>query len=197
MILSRLDAFLSQRYSRSEMHPDLWPPFVVRDLSQIEQRLAAVAGDKYSYRELEDFTDIMERALLGTGRSGDKQPLVAKVSRSGILSEQVYLVYSQERLAAYGMQAGILPTSCSRATSRSRAASSRPRQKSVFVNPSGEFRSESEIGDVSIGFTPYGTPLYLRDLADTARGYETAAIPELLLLARRPGGMAAHSRRSR
>jgi multidrug efflux pump subunit AcrB len=173
-ILSRIESFLAERYNRSEVHPDLWRPFVVRDPSAIQERLAGVAGDKYSYRELEDFTDIMERALLGTGRSGDTQPLVAKVSRSGILAEQIYLVYSQERLAAYGIKTDGLPAIMQARNVPVAGGEFQTRQKNVFVNPSGEFRDEREIGDVSVGFTPYGTPLSLRHLSDTARAYETA-----------------------
>ena len=173
-VLALTQAFLAERYNRSELHPDLWPPFAVRDLSAIQEKLAAVAGDKYSYRELEDFTDIMERALLGTGRSGDTQPLVAKVSRSGILPEQIYLVYSQERLAAYGVKSDALPQILRARNVAVAGGEFDAGQKNVFINPSGEFRSEREIGNVSVGFTPYGTPLYLRDLADVARAYETA-----------------------
>lgn len=44
--------------------------------------------------------------------------------------------------------------------------------KSVFLNPSGEFRSEREIGDVVVGSTSHGAPLYLRDVADVVRSYE-------------------------
>jgi multidrug efflux pump subunit AcrB len=43
--------------------------------------------------------------------------------------------------------------------------------KRLFINPSGEFRSEEEIGGVTVGTTPYGTPLYMRDVADTVRDY--------------------------
>jgi hypothetical protein len=93
-ILGFLRSFLAERYRESELHPDLWRPFVVREPAGTQARLAAVAGDKYSYRELEEFTDTMEKALLATARQGEGTPLVAKVSRSGILPEQVCLFYS-------------------------------------------------------------------------------------------------------
>jgi hypothetical protein len=38
----------------------------------------AVAGEKYSYRELDEFTDAMEKALLATGRKDVNAPLVRK-----------------------------------------------------------------------------------------------------------------------
>ena len=79
----------------SEIHPDSWPAAFIRDPADTEARLAAVAGDKYSYRELDDFTDLIGRTIQGA-------PEVAKIDRKGVLPEQIYLDYSQERLAAYG-----------------------------------------------------------------------------------------------
>ena len=52
-------------------------------------------GDKYSYRELDDFTDLIGRTIQGAAE-------VAKIDRKGVLPEQIYLDYSQQRLAAYG-----------------------------------------------------------------------------------------------
>ena len=74
---------------------------------RLRAKLAAVAGEKYSYRELDEFTDIMEKALLATGRKDVGAPLVAKVDRSGMLPEKIYLLYSQERLASYGIKPGV------------------------------------------------------------------------------------------
>jgi multidrug efflux pump subunit AcrB len=66
-----------------------------------QAQLAAVAGDRYSYREMDEFTDRVEKAVKAL-------PSVSKVTRSGILPEAVYLMFSQERLAAYGLKPGTL-----------------------------------------------------------------------------------------
>ena len=42
--------------------------------------------------------------------------------------------------------------------------------KTVFLHPSGEFKSEGEIRDVIVGTTAQGAPLYLRHVTDIARG---------------------------
>src|SRR5262249_23642893 len=81
-ILSALGDFLREHYPQSQWEPDVWPPFVVRDPAETGAKLASVAGEKYSYRELDEFTDIMEKALLATGRKDTGAPLVAKVERS-------------------------------------------------------------------------------------------------------------------
>ena len=136
-------------------------------------KLASVAGEKYSYRELDDFTDTMEKALLATGRKDVGSPLVAKVSRSGVLQERVYLVYSQERLASYGIKTGALSDVLRARNLTMGGGEFDAGGKSVLASPSGEFHSEREIGDVTVGATSYGTPLYLRDVADIVRSYDT------------------------
>src|SRR5689334_3096448 len=44
--------FVREKLHASEIHPDAWGPVLIRDTSETPKRLAAVAGDKYSYREL-------------------------------------------------------------------------------------------------------------------------------------------------
>lgn len=183
-LLSGLAQFLAEHYPQSQVHPDLWGPFVVRDSAETQARLAAVAGDKYSYRELEDFTESMEKALLATGRKGEGTPLVAKVTRSGILPERIYLVYSQERLAAYGLQHNRLPDLFRARNLTVAGGELDAGGKRLFVTPSGEFHSEAEIGGVTVGATPYGSPLYLRDVADTVRDYDSP--PRFLNFYNRP-----------
>ncbi|HEY7616185.1 MAG TPA: hypothetical protein VH744_05230, partial [Terriglobales bacterium] len=66
--------FLREFYPRSAWEPGMSPPFVVRDLGEIRSKLAAVAGEKYSYRELDEFTEAMEKTLLATGRKDVDSP---------------------------------------------------------------------------------------------------------------------------
>src|SRR5262249_17779201 len=45
--------------------------------------------------------------------------------------------------------------------------------KNVAISPTGEFKNEKEIGDVIVGQSRSGSPLYLRDVADVGRGYDS------------------------
>ncbi|MBI4909971.1 MAG: efflux RND transporter permease subunit [Acidobacteria bacterium] len=173
--LSWLLTFLNDNYKRSELHPDSWTPFAVRDIGQLEQRLADSAGDKYSYRELDDFTSTMEKALLATARKDKATPIVSKVSRSGLLQERIFLGYSQERLAAYGLRPNSLPQILQARNITLSGGEFDASGKSVSVDPTGEFKSEDEINNVLIGVSQYGAPLYLRDVAKPVRGYDLPA----------------------
>ena len=171
-ILSALERFRIENYGAGPIHPDAWTPFVVRSPHDIAAHLRDVAGAKYSYRELDNFTDEMAKVLLATARTADGPPLVSKVVRSGMLNEKIYLLYSQERLAAYGLNPSNLQNVLNARNISAPGGQLTVGSKSVVLNPSGEFRDVKEIGNVTIGVTSYGAPVYLRDVVDTVRAYD-------------------------
>jgi len=159
--------FVRERLHASEVHPDAWGPVLIRDTSETPKRLAAVAGDKYSYRELDDFTDLIARTLIGT-------PQASKYQRAGVWPEQVYLEYSQDRLANYGVQPSKLQDLLqARNITLPGGSLEIGGEKNVIVDPSGAFKSAAVIGDVIIGASSSGSPVYLRDLVDISRAYQT------------------------
>ena len=166
-LLKLIEQFVFTRYQAAEFHPDTWRPVIVRDLSGIEARVGASAGDKYSYRELKDYTDLVKRTIQGV-------PIVAKVDVTGVLPERVFLDYSQERLASYGVKAGSLQDILGARNITVPGGVLEAGDKKLRLDPSGEFRSEREIGDVLLtAATESHSGLYLRDVADISRSYES------------------------
>src|ERR1700745_1101027 len=53
-----IQRFISERLKRSELHPDVWYPAIIRDPRDTQTKLAKVAGDKYSYADLDNFSDL-------------------------------------------------------------------------------------------------------------------------------------------
>ncbi|HET6853707.1 MAG TPA: efflux RND transporter permease subunit, partial [Pyrinomonadaceae bacterium] len=166
-ILAYVEQFVTERMQSSEFHPDAWPPFLVHNPQETLNKLNAVAGDKYTYRQMDDFTDLIEKTLKTV-------PQVSKVARSGNLDETVYLVYSQERLASYGVQPSNLENVLKGRNITTPGGQVNVQGKNVNLDPSGEFKSEREIGDVLVPAVN-GSTIYLRDLAHIVRGYETPA----------------------
>ena len=164
------DRFLADKLHRSEIHPDAWPAIFIRDPQGTQSVLAAVAGDKYSYRDLDDFTDLIGRTIQGA-------PQVAKVDRKGVLPEQIYLDYSQERLAQYGMKPSNLKDILEARNSTIPGGALEVGSKSIQLDPSGKFENAQQIGDVIIGVSTSAadSPVYLRDLVDISRGYQSPA----------------------
>lgn len=167
-ILQFAGKFIRERLHASEFHPDVWPPLVVDDPAKTKERVAAVAGDKYTYRELDDYTDLIKRTL-------QTVPEVSKVTRSGVLPEQILLEYGQDRLASYGIQPSRLVEILRGRNIITPGGMLEVESRNVPINPSGELKSEKEIGDILLMTSSSGTPVYLRDLVDVARRYESPA----------------------
>lgn len=165
-LLGQIHAFVSERLQVGEFHPDAWLPALVRDPTAAQASLAAVAADKYSYREMDSFTDLIERSL-------KTLDVVSKVSRSGLLDERIYLNYSQNRLAAYGLNPSDLSKVLAARNITAPGGVVDVQGKNVPIEPAGEFRSEKEIGDVMIGTSGSGSPQYLRSVVDIVRGYQS------------------------
>lgn len=160
-----VDDFLRERLGSSAFPPDVWPPTIIRAPEETVERLRTAAGDKYSYRELADLTDLIQRALLTV-------PEVSKVSRFGVPGEEVLLEYSQERLAAYGLQPAAMEALLRTRDINLAGGTIDAGGATVRVEPSGAFRTADEIGGVVISTSPSGAPVYLRGLVDILRGYE-------------------------
>ena len=158
--------FINERLQAADFHPDSWPPVVIRDPNEARAKLGAVAGDKYSYREMDDFTDTIEKGLKSV-------PQATKVSRAGILSERIFLLYSQERIASYGLKPGDLPNILGARNITPAGGQLEANGKNFSIDPSGEFKTEKEIGDVAITRTNQGAPVYLRDVVDVERSYDS------------------------
>ncbi|HVJ93770.1 MAG TPA: efflux RND transporter permease subunit, partial [Labilithrix sp.] len=158
--------FLRDRMNTAELHPDVWRAFVVFDPKETEQKLQEVAEARYSYRELDDFTDALRRRLQSV-------PEVAKVTRAGVLPEVVYLDYSQERVASYGSTPASIRELIGARNITSPGGVIEAQGKKLAVDPSGELKSEKEIGDVLMTTSAGGVPAYLRDVFDIERGYES------------------------
>lgn len=158
--------FARDRLKPSSQHPDLWMPTIIHDPSNTKAQLRKVAGDKYSYAELEKFTDEMKRSL-------QTLPEVSRITRHGILSEQINLDFSQERLASHGIQPLDLRERLSSRNILPQGGTIEVAGRGLPIRTSGEFKSDKEIGDVFLTTTPAGAPVYLRDIVDISRDYES------------------------
>jgi multidrug efflux pump subunit AcrB len=159
------EKFQNERLRPSEIHPDVWPLAYVQDPAQVEAKLTAVAGDKYSLKEMDTFTELMQRTVQSVAE-------VSKTNRSGVLKERIFLEYSQSRLAAFGIQPVALPQLLGARNSIFAGGNLEVGGKNMLIDPSGEFKNEKEIGNLLLSVSPRGAPVYLRDAVDISRGYD-------------------------
>jgi multidrug efflux pump subunit AcrB len=161
-------SFFQNQLQRSDLHPDGWTPIVIRDPHDVRARLTGVAGDKYSYADLDNFSDLIGRTVQGA-------PETSKVERRGLLPQVVYLEYSQDRLAAYGLQPAALGQVLRARNIIAAGGEFETGQREIIINPSGQFESRDAIGNVVVAATSAGAPVYLRDLVKIFPGYQSPA----------------------
>jgi multidrug efflux pump subunit AcrB len=162
-----IQQFFANQLQRSELHPDAWSPILVHNPAETREKLSEVAGDKYSYAELDDFSDLIARTVQGA-------PETSKVERRGVQQQTIYLEFSQDRLAAYGLQPADLSKLIQAQNIIAPGGVFETGQREITLTPSGQFESPQAIGD-SIVTTTAGAPVYLRDLVDISRGYQSPA----------------------
>src|SRR6266705_1494277 len=163
-----VEAFFQKQLQRSDLHPDGWTPIIIRDPRDVRAKLTDVAGDKYSYADLDNFSDLIGRTVQGA-------PETSKVERRGLLPQVVYLEYSQDRLAEYGLQPAALGQVLRARNIIAPGGEFETGQRQIIINPSGQFESRDAIGDVAVAKTSTGAPVYLRDLVKIFPGYQSPA----------------------
>ena len=163
-----IQTFFQRQLQRSELHPDAWEPIVIRDPQETPARLAKVADDKYSYADLDDFSDLIARTVQGA-------PETSKVERRGLLPQVVYLEYSQDRLAAYGLQPDALGSVLRARNIIAPGGAFETGQQQIILSPSGKFENIDAIGNVAVSTSSSGAPVYLRDLVEISRGFQSPA----------------------
>jgi len=158
--------FIEKRLQEYDFHPDAWGPIIIRDPKATKDRITEVASNRYSYRQLDDFTDLIQRTL-------QRVPEVAKVQRVGVLPEEIYLEYSDARLAALKLQPTKIKDILNARNVTAPGGIVQTQSRNVLVDATAEFKSTKDIGNVLLASSSSGAPLYLRDLVDISRGYQT------------------------
>src|SRR5260221_1406644 len=163
-----IEQFVANELQRSELHPDAWSPIIVHDPADTRKKLSEVAGDKYSYAELDDFSDLIARTVQGA-------PETSRVERRGVLPQVIYLEFAQDRLAAYGLRPAGLGRLIQARNIIAPGGTFETGQRQITLTTSGQFEDPKAIGDIVVTTGAAGTPVYLRDLVDISRGYQSPA----------------------
>src|ERR1700731_1675991 len=163
-----IQQFFSSELQRSELHPDAWSPIIIHDPAETREKLSEIAGDKYSYAELDDFSDLIARTVQGA-------PETSKVERRGVQQQTIYLEFSQDRLAAYGLQPADLSKLIQAHNIIAPGGVFETGQREIILTPSGQFENPKAIGDSVVTTTAAGGPGGLRDLGDISPGCQRPA----------------------
>lgn len=164
---ARLDPIFQAEELGGEIpHPDVWGPLTVRSLDDIHKKLADIAPDALSYRELDDITTRLRDEIA-------RLPSVGRVDRHGLVPEKIMLLYSQEKLASFGLHPRQIGDALRAHNVNMPAGRVGTGQQMLLVEPSGSFAGLQEILDTVVATTRDGSPLLVRDLVEVHRTYET------------------------
>ena len=153
---------------RADIHPDVWDPIVITPGVSLAEILKREAGPKYSYRELDDFTDLIEKAI-------KIAPEASRVTRVGVIEEQIEARYSQNRLAALGIIPAAVRTVLQSRNTTLPAGTVNAEGRELALEQTGELRTLADIDTTVFAQAANGTPVYLRDIGSVHRGYEHPA----------------------
>ncbi|HIF5691210.1 TPA: efflux RND transporter permease subunit VmeI [Vibrio parahaemolyticus] len=144
--------------------PGVNEPQVIDDFGDVYGILLAVTGDGYSYKELLDYIDYLRRELeLVDG--------VSKVSVSGQQQEQVFIEVSMKKLSSIGLSPNTVFNLLSTQNIVSDAGAIRIGDEYIRIQPTGEFQSVDELGDLLITESGAQGLIFLKDVAEIKRGY--------------------------
>ncbi len=144
--------------------PGVNEPQVIDDFGDVYGILLAVTGDGYSYKELLDYVDYLRRELeLVDG--------VSKVSVSGQQQEQVFIEISMKKLSSIGLSPNTVFNLLSTQNIVSDAGAIRIGDEYIRIQPTGEFQSVDELGDLLITESGAQGLIFLKDVAEIKRGY--------------------------
>ena len=136
---------------RADIHPDVWDPIVISSGVSLVDVLRRDAGPKYSYRELDDFTDRIEKAI-------KIAPEASRVTRVGVIEEQIEARYSQNRLAALGIIPAAVRVVLQSRNTTVPAGTVNAEGRELALEQTGEFRTLADIDRVVFTQAANGTP---------------------------------------
>jgi len=149
---------------KGTLPPGVNEPQVIDDFGDVYGILLAVTGDGYSYKELLDYVDYLRRELeLVDG--------VSKVSVSGQQQEQVFIEVSMKKLSSIGLSPDTVFNLLTTQNVVSDAGAIRIGDEYIRIQPTGEFQSVDELGDLLITESGAQGLIFLKDVAEIKRGY--------------------------
>jgi multidrug efflux pump subunit AcrB len=167
--LERFLADFTRRFfgtDRELYHPDFTQPVLLMGDEDPLPQIRASAPPRYSYRTLEllarDFEDELKQV-----------ESVGKVTKVAIVQEAVYLLFSDANLAGYGLTPEMVASSISARNAVIPGGTMRTEGRNFPVQLSGEYKTERDMLGTVVGMSRSGAPVYLRDIFDVRRMYES------------------------
>jgi len=163
---------LRRKVNDAQRHlpPGAGPSLVNDDFGDVYGVYVAITSEGYSYKETYEFAKYLQRELL---HATD----VKRIVLYGNQPEAIYIEMRREKMAEFGISPQDIYNALSAKNLVAPAGNITLGQEYIPVNPTGEFTSEKQFGDLLI--SSKGTEskhlVFLRDIADIKRDYQEPA----------------------
>jgi multidrug efflux pump subunit AcrB len=154
--------------AQNKLPPGAGPSVVNDDFGDVYGIYLAISGEGYSYRELWDFVDLMERELLLVQD-------VKKITIYGKQPEVVYVEMSRNKMAQMGIPPDRIYSALSAKNIPVPSGRLELGEFLIPISPTGEFKSEQDFGELLISTLGSGQQVFLKDVATVRRGYQDPA----------------------
>lgn len=149
---------------QKELPPGAKSSIVYDDFGDVFGLFYALTGDGYSYRELQDYADILKEQLLLV-------PGVRKITIDGEQKEVAYLEVSRANMAKLGISNQQFSDVLKSQNLVSNSGNVRVGNEYIRINPTGQLTSVQEIGELLVSGSN-NTLVKLKDIATVRRAYD-------------------------
>ena len=152
--------------AQSQLPPGAGPTVVNDDFGDVYGVYVAITGEGYSDKELYEFAKLLQRELL---HATD----VKRIVLYGVQPEEIYVEMRRDKMSELGISQQDIFDALAAKNLPATAGHINLGSEYIPVNPTGEFQSEKEFGDLLISARGSGQNrlVYLRAVAEVKRGY--------------------------
>ena len=158
--------------AQAALPPGAMTSIVNDDFGDVYGVYYLITGEGYTYKEIENYAKQLRTDVLSVDG-------VAKVSLSGLQSEAIYVEISRERAATLGLSINNIYQELENQNAVSSAGIVKAGNRRLIIQPSGSIDSVDEIKNMVIATDDTGTLVYLRDIANVERAYQTPLSDEI------------------
>lgn len=158
--------------AQGALPPGANPSIVSDDFGDVYGLYYLITGENYSYKDLEDYAKKVRTELLTVDG-------VAKVALSGLQREAIYVEISRERANTLGLSVNQIFQDLEKQNIVTPAGDVQIDNRRLIIQPGGSIDSVDEIGSLIVSVDDQGTLVYLRDIAEITRTYQTPVTEEL------------------
>ncbi|WP_421705825.1 efflux RND transporter permease subunit [Alloalcanivorax xenomutans] len=167
--------------AQRELPPGAGSSIVLDDYGDVYSVFMVVTGDGYSYAELKEYVDSLQRELLLVQDVG-------KITTFGERQEAVFVEFNRDRLSQLGIPPSAIIEELRQKGTVVDAGRARVDSENVTLTPSGGLNSVEDFDSLLI-HGGEGRQIYLRDIAEVRRGYQEPPEAEIHIDGRRGIGL--------